>query len=185
MRLVLITTALLAALALPAHARAADDDEDDSDVAAMIDMLSSDEGIPQANIEEDNGWMLSREKGGCSMFSFNDSLAISVDANKQSYLEIRFFDGGLEGNNGDQVELLLAFQGDGSTEIGGGKFPAVIRTDKGAPAYVIPVPIAEVAKTFPNGFQMALLDANEQPVLRSDARGTGKHLAALGECAKD
>lgn len=183
MRLVLITAALLAALALPAQAWA-DDDEDDANAAAMMDMLSSDEGIPQANIEESNGWMLSREKGGCRMFSFNDSLAISVDANKQSYLEILFYDGGLEGNNGDQVELLLAFLGDGSTQVGGGKFPAMIRTDAGVPAYVIPLPIADVVKAFPNGFQMALLDANQQPVKQSDARGTGKHLAALAQCAK-
>lgn len=185
MRLVLITAALLAALALPAHARAQDDDEDDTDVAAMIDMLSSDEGIPQANVEESNGWFLSREKGTCRMYSFNDSLAITVDANRQSYLEILFIDGGLEGNNGDVVELLLAFQGDGSTEVSGGKFQAMIRrTNTDVPAYLIPVPLAEVLKTFPNGFQIALLDENEQPVKRADARGTGKHLSALGECQK-
>jgi hypothetical protein len=171
----------LAALCLPAaHAFAQDEEVDASTLEAMSAAL------PEVNLgQQDNGWFLSRENGVCRMYSFNDVVSIQVDpANADNTrLEINMIDHTLAGDDGATVELPLGFRSsaDGSYKVF--PVPARVSREAGSYGYLIALPIQDLINKFPDGFQMVLLDADNNEVLSSSTLGTGKHLAALNECS--
>ena len=113
MRHALLTTTLLAALLVPLACFAAADDDDDEEMDAMVQMMQNPEGIPQANLgEEDNGWYFARKDGVCSMYSFNDPLVIQADPSNPlgTQLQFRMIDSLVPEENGAQVPMILAMR---------------------------------------------------------------------------
>ncbi|WP_133499107.1 hypothetical protein [Cognatilysobacter terrigena] len=183
MRDPLIMTALAVALVLPAVSFA---QEDDDERGAMIEMMTSSDGLPQANMgEEDNGWLLSQDKGVCRMYSFNDPLALQVDPAHPETTGMHFqvIDGTIPGAAGTQIPVVLAMRDKEDAQFGGYQGVAVVAKGM-VPAYVVPMPIKDLVEKFPNGFQVMLMDAKgEKKIMQSDTVGSRKHMATLGKCA--
>ena len=185
MRHLLLATALLASLIVPLHARA-QDEEQDTDMAAMVDYLS--EGIPQADFgkPDEHGWFLKQENGVCTMSSFNDALALQFDpANALTTMLIfQVFDGDIAEAEGTRIPVLLGVRDTDGSEYA--VFDASVAVSHSPlPAYLMPAPLADMVRRYPNGFQLLLKDKATQATLgASDTIGSGPHLAGLVACGK-
>lgn len=152
--------------------------------AAMLEMLQSEDGIPQADMQQDNGWIFSREKGVCRMFSFNDKLMLQADPSNPANSSLRFqmIDGDIPEPDGAQVKVMLVLRDKADAQFGGYEATALV-SKAPMPTYVIALSMKELAAKYPNGFQMMLMDATgSNKIMQSDTLGSGKHLAALAKC---
>lgn len=178
MRSPLIIVALLASLALPFAAAAQDAD-------ALRDMLSSDDS-PRADMGEmDNGWLLSRNAGVCSMYSFNDPLVLQVDPAHPENTGMRFqvIDGKIPEKDGTPLPVMLVLRESEAAQFGGYPATAVV-SQATVGAYVLQISMKELVEKFPNGFQAMLMDeTGAKKLVQSDTLGSRKHLAALAKCA--
>ena len=186
MRHPLLTTTLLAALLVPLACFAQDEDEDE-DLDPMVQMMMSGEGIPQANLgEEDNGWYFEKKNGVCSMYSFNDPLVIQADPSNPlgTQLQFRMIDALVPEENGAQVSMILAMRGNADDQFQGGETTLVASRDSKTYGYLMVVPLDQLVTRYPNGFQAVLLDKDQKRIMQSDTLGSSKHLASLKACSK-
>lgn len=184
MRHLLITTALLASLALPFAAHAQDEE---SDADAFLRGLVESDGIPQANFgeQDEHGWFLRKENGVCTMTSFNDRSALQVDpANPlNTMLKFQLFDGAMPEAHGTQLPALLGVRDTDGADYQVYNVTVAVSKSSTIPAYLLPTPMAELVAQHPNGFQLLLKDPTAQNTLgASDTLGSGAHLAALVAC---
>ncbi|AXK72810.1 hypothetical protein DWG18_11325 [Lysobacter sp. TY2-98] len=159
--------------------------DDTQAAAAMMEMLQDPDGLPQADIEKDNNnWLLSHEKGLCRMLSFNDPLMLQVDPAhpEQSAMHFRVIDGTIPEKEGTTIPVILAMRDKADAEFGGYQGVALVTKDT-VPAYVVQVPMKDLAEKFPNGFQVMLMDSTgEKKIMQSDTLGTRKYMTALAKC---
>jgi hypothetical protein len=187
MRHALLTTILLAALLAPLACFAAADDDDDEEMDAMVQMMQNAEGIPQANLgEEDNGWYFERKDGVCSMYSFNDPLVIQADPSNPlgTQLQFRMIDSLVPEENGAQVPMILAMRDSADDEFQGGEATLVASRESKTYGYLMVVPLDQLVARYPDGFQAVLLDKDQKRIMQSDTLGSRKHLASLQACSK-
>lgn len=181
LRRVLLSASLFAALAMPFAVAAQDADDDEYD-AALMDLIMSDKPLPEADLgEQDNGWFLERKDGACRMYSFNDRLAIE-SGSRGALFHFQFFDGNPGESPGTQVPMIVLLRD--KPEAGFKAFDAVVEVapEGGIPGYLMPVPLAELNRLYPDGFQLVLLDKEQKRVMQSDTLGSRKHLATLAGC---
>lgn len=187
MRHPFLTASLIAALLLPL-ACFAQDDEDDEDMDAMAAMMLSGEGLPEMDMgTQDNGWFFKRENGLCRMYSFNDPLVIQADPSDPLGTRFQFgmIDREIPQAHGTQVQMILALRGNGEAKFEGHDAVVVASHDMKNYGYLMAVPLGGLVAQYPNGFELVLMDKNEKPILKSDTRGTTKHLAELAACGKN
>jgi hypothetical protein len=149
----------------------------------MLQMMKNAEGLPQADMgEEDNGWFFERKDGVCRMYSFNDPLVIQADPSNPlgTQFEFLMIDSVVPEAQGTQVPMVIAIRGKDGEEFG--TFNAVVMASRSS--YVMPVPLGELVTHYPNGFQLVLLDKDQKRIMQSDTLGSAKHLAALQACSK-
>lgn len=187
MRHLLVAAVLLASLSLP-FAAIAGDEEDDTEVDALIDYLSE-EGPPQADFgqQDSNGWFLKKKDGVCTMSSFNDSLALQVDpANPaNTLLKFQMFDGEMPEADGAQVPVLLGLRDKAEGDYAVHGVYVTVSKSSMLPTYLLPTPMEKLIADYPNGFQLMLKDQTAQTtIMQSSTLGSGKHLAALVACGK-
>lgn len=183
MRHSFLASTLLAALLVPVAGFAQDDEKMD----AMLQMMQSAEGLPQAELgEEDNGWYFERKDGVCRMYSFNDPLVIQADPSNPlgTQLQFRMIDALVPEENGAQVPMILAMRGNADDQFQGGEATLVASRDSGTYGYLMAVPLDLLVTRYPNGFQALLLDKDEKRIMQSDTLGSRKHLASLQACGK-
>lgn len=188
MRLRFASILALALLCLPATAALAQSDEEEGmTIEDWEDMLSDPDGLPQADLgTQDNGWFLQRENGVCRMYSFNDALVIQADASDPLRTRFQFgmIDREIPEAHGTQVQMTVAMRASDDAQFEGFDAVVVASHDMKNYGYLMPVPLGDLVTRYPNGFQLMLVDKNQKPVLKSDTRGSAKHLAELKACAR-
>jgi len=183
MRHPILAATLLAAFALPLAAFAQEADAEAAKIDSMVQMLMDPEGLPQADLsKDDSGWFFERKDGVCRMFSFNDPLVIQADPSNPLGTQLQFLmiDSAVPEPQGTQVPMIIAIRGKDGEEFGTFKAEVLASSN----SYVMPVPLGELVKRYPNGFQLVLLDKDEKRIMQSDTLGSAKHLAALAACGK-
>ena len=183
--------ALIAAvlLALSSQMAYAQSEDDDDEASGLMQMLMSDEGLPQADLgqQDEHGWFLKREGSVCTMRSFNDSVALQVDpANpRNTVLKFQLFDSEMPEAEGTQVPLVVGVRGQPEGKYAVYNVTATVSKSP-LPAYVVPAPLAELVANYPNGFELLLGDeTGENKIMASDTIGSGRQLAALVACGKE
>jgi hypothetical protein len=186
MRHPLLSAALFAALALPLAAFAQEADDEDAELDPLVQMMMSGEGLPQADIEQDNGWFFERKDGLCRMYSFNDPLVIQADPSNPLGTQFQFgmIDREVPEAHGAQVPMVIAMRGKADEEFQGFDATLIASRDPKNYGYLMAVPLGELVTRYPNGFQLVLLDKDQQRIMQADTLGSARHLAALQACGK-